>query len=146
MMRLGRGLLDLKGSCHRFLSQHCDEKKPKRDWKGFVVVIWVQSAILHYLQSESHTKQCIALHCNVDVEDEGMQNEWNVISPCIERSNGWELKRCTEKEKGSWNKWKGKVIQKGKVDNVHRTYEVKSCEAIVDHKKWAPMRRSYEVN
>lgn len=39
------------------------------------MVIWLQSAILHSLQSESHTKQCIALHCNVDVEDEGMQNE-----------------------------------------------------------------------
>ena len=36
---------------------------------------------------------------------------------------------------------KGKSHRKGKW-----THKVKSCEAIVDHKKWAPMRWRYEVN
>ena len=122
----------------------------KRSPKGIEKVLWwwsgfnLQFYILCNLKATpNNALPCIAM---LMWRMKECKMRWNVISPCIERSNGWELKRCKEKEKGSWNKWKGKVIQKGKVDNVHWTYEVKSCEAIVDHKKWAPMRWRYEVN
>ena len=79
------------------------------------MVIWVQSAILHSLQSESHTKQCIALHCNVDVEDEGMQNEVK-CDISMYREVKWVGigKGAKKKKRAPETSEKGKSYRKGK--------------------------------
>ena len=92
MMSLQRELLNLKGSWSWLRFQHCHESNPE-DLESTVVLMDfnLEFFILCNLKATPNS---------VDVGDKGMQKGGEMLSPCIERSNVWELKRVW-KEKGS---------------------------------------------